>query len=144
MLDRANVICLMNGKDIVAWFVLYCNDKIFYSAYCAGLYVLEQYRKHGFSKVLLAEAIEKSKKAGMKRLNLYCKSDNLVAFALYQSFGFKILKKSRLLKYGNDYYYLLSKNLDWVLGRMLFKYMAVINCFVLITDYSLCVRSKLL
>lgn len=112
ILDRANVICLMNGKDIVAWFVLYCNDKIFNSAYCAGLYVLEQYRKHGFSKVLLAEAIEKSKKAGMKRLNLYCKSDNLVAFALYQSFGFKILKKSRLPKYGNDYYYLLSKNLD--------------------------------
>lgn len=71
-----------------------------------GLGVLEGFRGRGIGPALLQAALDKARAAGMTRIELDVREDNLPAIALYERFGFERegLKRNAVRvdgKYGN-------------------------------------------
>ena len=100
IISKADILCIMQESQIVAWLVLYCNNYQTEIAYCAGLRVLESYRRRGFSQGLLDAAIGLCKKRNFKELTLYC--NNPIAMNLYKKNGFEILYTREEPKFNNE------------------------------------------
>ncbi len=66
-----------------------------YTPYLANVYIKEEYRKQGYSTILINDAIEFIKKEGYKDLYLHSRIENY-----YEKYGFKFLKEVKT-KYGN-------------------------------------------
>jgi RimJ/RimL family protein N-acetyltransferase len=65
------------------------NEK--HRAYLAGLYVLPPFRRHGYGRALIHEALSRAANApGIRRVNLTVVTQQEAAIRLYQSFGFCI------------------------------------------------------
>lgn len=54
-----------------------------------GLAVLEEWRRKGVGKTLLARALEEIRKSGARRVEMLTTSDNAAALRLYEKFGFR-------------------------------------------------------
>ena len=66
-----------------------------YTPYLATVYVREEYRKRGYSTVLINDSIKFAKELGYKDLYLHSRINNY-----YEKYGFKFLKEVKT-KYGN-------------------------------------------
>ncbi len=65
------------------------NEK--HRAYLGGLYVLPPFRRHGFGRALVQEALSRATNApGIRRVNLIVVTQQEWAIRLYRSFGFRI------------------------------------------------------
>lgn len=64
------------------------NEK--HRAYLAGLYVIPEYRRHGYGGALVREALRwAGNVAGVRRVNLTVVTRQAAAIRLYQSLGFR-------------------------------------------------------
>ncbi len=73
-----------------------------FTPYVANIYVKEKYRNNGYSKILINDAIEKTKSLGFTKLYLHSHHENF-----YEKYGFK-LKKEVNTKYGKKRIYELK------------------------------------
>jgi GNAT superfamily N-acetyltransferase len=64
------------------------------SIFLMSFKIEEPYRKQGFGKKLLNQAISETIKFGVDYLFLICKRDNYTAKKLYKNFGFEIYAKN--------------------------------------------------
>jgi ribosomal protein S18 acetylase RimI-like enzyme len=62
------------------------------------LAVLPEFRRNGIAKKLLAQAIKSLKEKGMTVASAYAQTDRLACVHLYESFGFKYVRSSSLMK----------------------------------------------
>jgi predicted acetyltransferase len=69
-------------------------DEKEYEPYLANVFIKEQYRNRGFSRVLIEDSIKKTKELGYKTLYLHSRLENY-----YEKFGFKFLEEVET-KYG--------------------------------------------
>lgn len=66
-----------------------------YKPYLATVYVREEYRKRGYSTILINDAIKYAESLGYKDLYLHSRIENY-----YEKYGFEFLKEVKT-KYGN-------------------------------------------
>ena len=66
-----------------------------YTPYLATVYVREEYRKRGYSTILINDAIKYAESLGYKDLYLHSRIENY-----YEKYGFEFLKEVKT-KYGN-------------------------------------------
>lgn len=76
-----------------------------YTPYLANVYIREEYRKQGYSTILINDAINYSKELGYKDLYLHSRIKNY-----YEKYGFKFLKEvktelgnKRIFKYESKF-----------------------------------------
>ena len=74
-----------------------------YTPYLATVYVKEEYRKKGYSTILINDAIEYVKELGYKDLYLHSRIENY-----YEKYGFEFLKEVKT-KLGNKRIYKYKK-----------------------------------
>lgn len=91
--NRANLITLNQGTEIIGLVAVYTNDQQKRIAYISSVCILKQYREKGFSKVLLKETIKYSSSIGMQRIHLEVGINNIPAIRLYESLGFNPIEK---------------------------------------------------
>ena len=109
ILKYADIYAIIVNGAIVAWIVLYCNDYETRVAYCAGLYVLQDYRRKYLAQNLLNTAIYICKQRKFKELTLYC--NNPIAESLYLKNGFVLVRKEIVETLKNREYNLLKLTL---------------------------------
>ncbi len=67
------------------WFLEECLEDEFY---IANLAIKPEFRKHGYSKIMIKEANKIAKQKGYKKLSLLANNDKLVKF--YETVGFQV------------------------------------------------------
>ncbi len=70
------------------WFLEECLEDEFY---IANLAIKPEYRKHGYSKIMIKEAKKLAKQKGYKKLSLLANNEKLVKF--YETVGFQVENK---------------------------------------------------
>lgn len=88
---QGDVIAILDGKHIVGFLMLYCNNYETLSAYICNVYVLDSYRGCGLSKVLMDKAITICEERKFNQITLHVDKDNLTAISLYKKYNFEVI-----------------------------------------------------
>lgn len=88
-IDKGNVIAVIDQGKIIAFLMLYCNNYETLEAYICNVFVLEQFRGMGLSKLLMDKAIEICVQNGFKTIRLHVGEDNETAINLYKYYSFE-------------------------------------------------------
>lgn len=83
-----NVIAIIENSKIIAFLMLYCNNRETLEAYICNVYVLNEYRGLGLSNKLLEKAIDICEKNRFKTIKLHVAENNFTAIQLYKKYGF--------------------------------------------------------
>lgn len=87
-LTHGNLYAFVQKGVILALLNLYCNNYDSKEAYICNVYTLVEYRKHGFARALMEQAISHTKESGFKSIVLHVSPNNTPAINLYQILGF--------------------------------------------------------
>lgn len=82
------VKCIVNNDEICAYAGFYCNDIENRIAYISMIANTSKYRGQGYGKAILDEVCRTSIEAGMNKLRLEVRNDNVVAIGFYTRNGF--------------------------------------------------------
>ena len=105
MLEKNEVLCVIEEQQVVAWLFLYINNKT-KVAYCKRLYVKKDSRRKGCAQILLRSAMFLCKCRNLKELTLYC--DNPIVEHLCKNNKFVFVRKENFETYDNKEYSLLK------------------------------------
>ena len=97
--DKLPIIRVLIINDtLIGFYEINENDSIpneDFTPYLANVYVREEYRKQGFSTILINDSIKFTKELGYKTLYLHSRIENY-----YEKYGFKFIKETKT-NYGN-------------------------------------------
>ena len=85
-----NVYALINDNKLIGMYEINKHDRIdvSYEPFLANVFVLEKYRGKGYSKLLINDAINETKKMGYEYLYLRSRHENL-----YEKYGFELIEE---------------------------------------------------
>lgn len=86
-------LCILKDGAIIAFLLLYCNKYDTLEAYICNVYVLEQYRGNGLSRILVDRAIEICKQREFISIYLDVACDNMPAIKTYLRCGFRMTEQ---------------------------------------------------
>ena len=92
-----NIYALIINDTLIGNYEINQKDDIDekeYEPYLANVYIKEEYRGQGYSKILINDALKKAKELGYKKLYLHSRLENY-----YEKFGFKFQEEVET-KYG--------------------------------------------
>jgi ribosomal protein S18 acetylase RimI-like enzyme len=92
-ISKGRVLKVADFDTMVAAAVFYANDRVVRTAYLSILVVLDGYRGRGIGRLIVANVINASRAAEMRRITVQTNPDNEAATALYRSFGFRRCEK---------------------------------------------------
>lgn len=102
ILSIGDPLCILEDEKIIAFLLLYCNKYDTLEAYICNVYVLEDCRGRGLSKILVDYAISICSARHFNVVNLDVACDNLPAIRTYQKCFFK--ESQEYLKDGEHFY----------------------------------------
>lgn len=79
---------LVNNNETCAYAGFYCNDSENKIAYISMIANSSKYRGQGYGKAILDEVCKTSIEAGMNKLRLEVRNDNVIALGFYTRNGF--------------------------------------------------------
>ena len=96
-----NLFLLFNNNEIVGSILLrkrisHKSFKKFWWIY--GVYIDKKYRKKGYGKIIMNEAVNWLHRKSVNKVYLYVDSNNIKAISLYKKIEFKIIEKSKFHK----------------------------------------------
>lgn len=85
-----NVYALIDDSKLIGMYEINVHDMIdvAFEPFLANVFVLEEYRGHGYSKILINDAINEVKMMGYEYLYLRSKHENL-----YEKYGFELIEE---------------------------------------------------
>lgn len=88
ILSIGDPIAIIEGEEIIAFLLLYCNKKDTLEAYICNVFVNELYRGNNLSKLLIERAIDICKQRCFKVVDLDVAENNTPARSVYIKCGF--------------------------------------------------------
>lgn len=82
---------LFKGSECIGYGQIIISDGF---PYIVNFGIIEDFRGHGYSKVLLAHLLKKIREKGYRSARLTVKSGNITAMNLYEGFGFKRISET--------------------------------------------------
>lgn len=87
---RPHVVALV-GDRVIGWCdISSLNRDVFAHAGVLGMGVIEGFREQGVGEALMKAALDRAREAGLTRVELTVREDNLRAKKLYEKFGFVV------------------------------------------------------